>query len=72
MPEVEVKLLDLMVKNNIRKASVLAKKAELSDQVVNNILNEKASGMRLDTIVKLCSALDCEIGELIVIKKEVR
>lgn len=69
MENVEVKLWDLMVKNKIRKASVLAKKAEVSDQVVNNILNQEATGMRLDTIVKLCKALDCEVGDLIVIKK---
>lgn len=37
---------------------------------VNKLLSGNKTGLRLETIIKLCSALDCKVEELIVIEKE--
>lgn len=58
-----------MAKNNIRQVTELQKRSGVSLQALYNIINRKNEGMRLDTIAKLCKTLDCEIDELIVIKK---
>lgn len=67
--EIEIKLLELMAKNNIRKVTDLQRVSGISLQALYNILNKKNEGLRLDTIAKLCKALDCEIEDLIVIKR---
>lgn len=69
MENVQIKLLEQMAKKNIRQSKKMSKAAGVSELTVHNILNNKTKSIRLDTIVKLCKALDCEIGELIVIKK---
>jgi putative transcriptional regulator len=67
--EIEIKLLELMAKNNIRQIKQLSKKSKVSEQTISNFLNGKNKAMRLETIAKLCKALNCELGELIIIKK---
>lgn len=70
MPQADIKLLELMAKRNIRQAKEMAEKAELSDRIILDILNGKKKGLRLDTIVKLCKALECRVDELIVLPEE--
>lgn len=67
--EFEIKLLELMAKNNIRHVTDLQKKSGVSLQALYNIINRKNDGMRLDTIAKLCKTFNCNIDELIVLKK---
>ncbi|GIN13161.1 transcriptional regulator [Shouchella clausii] len=64
--KVEVKLLELMAKNNIRKVNELAKKADVSSAHLYKLINGQKHGLRFDTIYKLCVALNCEVGDLIV------
>lgn len=64
--KVEVKLLELMAKNNIRRISDLAEKSGVSPSHLSKLMNGQKQGLRFDTIYKLCIALNCEVGDLIV------
>jgi putative transcriptional regulator len=68
--EIEIKLHELMAKKKIRQIRVLSKLSGVSEQSISKLLNEKSKYMRLDSLAKICSALDCEIGELIEFKKK--
>jgi putative transcriptional regulator len=69
MPKVEVKLLEMMGKRKIRTIQELHEMTGISRTVISDLINENKRSIRLETIEKLCLALDCEIGELIEIKK---
>lgn len=68
MTNVEIKLLEMMGKNNFRTIKELHEKTGISRTIISDLLNENKRAIRLDTIQKLCCALDCDIGDLIVIK----
>lgn len=70
MAEVRIKLLEVMAKKRIRYVQDLAKMTNLSPKILYDLVNDKKRSIRLDTIVRLCEALDCEIEELIEIKKD--
>lgn len=70
MPQAEIKLYELMAKRNIRTIKELAGMAKLQDRIISDILNGKKKGLRLDTIAKLCMALNCKVDELIVLPNE--
>lgn len=65
----EIKLLEVMGKKEIRTIEELHKKSGLSRKSISKIINKETKRISTDTIAKLCNALDCEIGELIEIKK---
>lgn len=69
MPQVEIKLLEVMGKKGIRTIEEVHKRSGLSRKAVSKIINKETKKIGTDTIAKLCTALDCEISELIVIKK---
>lgn len=66
---VEVRLLEMMARKNIRQIKELHEKTGLSRTIISDLLNGNKRSIRLETVGKLCEALDCEIGELIVFKK---
>lgn len=68
--EIRIRLLELMAKNEIRHVSTLAEMAGVSDQSLNNLIKGRTRTLRLDTLAKICKALDCKIEELIEIKEE--
>jgi putative transcriptional regulator len=68
MPNVDIKLLEMMGKNRIRTIQELHELTGISRTTISDLLNENKRSIRLETIERLCKALDCEIGELIVIK----
>ncbi|WP_445506821.1 helix-turn-helix domain-containing protein [Niallia sp. 03190] len=70
MAHLEIRLLDLMAKNKMRVVKDVATKADVHVNVLYKLLNGHKKSLSLETIAKLCVALDCEIGDLIVIKKE--
>ena len=39
-------------------------------QALSNLMNNETKAIRFDTLEKICNVLDCEIGELIVLKKD--
>jgi putative transcriptional regulator len=67
-PAVEIKLLEVMAKREIRTIEEVHKKSGLSRKAVSKILNKETKRISTDTIAKLCKALNCEINELVVIK----
>ncbi|PKR86127.1 helix-turn-helix domain-containing protein [Heyndrickxia camelliae] len=68
-PYIEVKLWEMMGKRNIRTIEHLHKKSGLSRKAISKALNKTQYRMQVDTVAKLCKALDCEIGDLLVLKK---
>jgi putative transcriptional regulator len=67
--EVEVKLLEMMARNNIRRIEDLHKMTGLSRTTIGLILDGKKKSLYFDTIGLLCETLNCRIEELIVLKK---
>lgn len=43
-----------------------------SHQSVSNLMKEDLSEIHFDTLEQLCNIFDCEIGEIIEVKKEKR
>ena len=70
LAEVEFKLLEQMAKNKIRVVKDLADKANVHQNVLYSVLNGRKKSLRFETIAKLCIALDCEVGELIEVKRK--
>lgn len=66
---VEIRLLELMGRNNIRQIKQLSRLTNLNERVLSDIVNGKKKGLRLDTIATLCEVLDCRVDELLVIKE---
>lgn len=70
MPKVDVKILEMMGKKKIRTIQELHEVTGISRTVISDVINGKKSKLRLDTIAKLCVALDCKVHELIEIDLE--
>ena len=68
-PQIEIRLLEVMGKKNIRTIKVAAERTGLSRKAISQVLNNQTHRMHTDTIAKICKGLDCEIGELLVLKK---
>ena len=66
--EIEVKLLEMMAKNNIRRIEDLHEMTGLSRTTIRLILNGEKKSLYFDTIALLCETLDCKIEELLVAK----
>jgi putative transcriptional regulator len=67
--EIEIKLHELMARQNIRTIVDLSEKSDVNVLTLSRIINRKNKSMQLKTIAKLCKTLDCEINDLIVFKK---
>lgn len=67
-----------MLKNNFRvllaeqkkKMSDVEKDTGLSKNSIRSLYYETSKGIQFDTLVKICSYLNCEIGDLLKIEKE--
>ncbi|WP_077622035.1 helix-turn-helix domain-containing protein [Sediminibacillus massiliensis] len=68
---VEFNLHELMARKKIRKVTDLAEVTGISRTVLYDLSNGNKRSVRLDTLVRICKALDCEIGDLIKLKREV-
>ncbi len=47
------------------RASEVSRKTGINKNTLSSLYNEKVSGIRFDTLEKLCKFLNCSIGELI-------
>ena len=47
------------------RASEVARKTGINKNTLSSLYNEKVSGIRFDTLGRLCKFLNCSIGELI-------
>lgn len=66
---IEINLRYLMARKKVKNVKELSGITGISKTVLYDIANEYKRSIRLDTLLRICEALDCEIGELIVIKK---
>lgn len=66
---IEIHLQEMMDKQymNIQR---LHKNSGLSRTIISDLLNGKSRSIQLETIYRLCSTLNCKIGELIEFKEE--
>jgi DNA-binding Xre family transcriptional regulator len=67
--EVQVKLLEMMARNNIRRIEDLHDLTGLSRTTIRQILDGQKKSLYFDTIGTLCNKLNCRIEELIVINE---
>lgn len=67
---VKVKLWEAMVNREIRTIAEMSKKSGLSRKSVSKLLNHQTTRLDLNVLYKLCKALDCEVGELVVYEKK--
>ncbi|ULT55424.1 helix-turn-helix transcriptional regulator [Neobacillus drentensis] len=67
--EIEVKLLEMMARNNIRRIEELHELTGLSRTTIRQILTGKKKSLYFDTIGILCEKLNCRVEELIAEKE---
>ena len=58
--------LEQLLKERGMTAYALAKRAGLHQSVVGKFRHNEARAVRLDVLERLCAALECEVGELLV------
>lgn len=66
--QAEIKLLEMMARKNVRQIKELSRMTGITEKVISDILKGNKQGLRLDTIAKLCTALECKVNELIVLE----
>ncbi len=47
------------------RASEVSRKTGINKNTLSSLYNEKVSGIRFDTLERLCKFLNCSIGDLI-------
>lgn len=70
MSELRNNLRILMAKNGIRTMVELEEKTGVSRQVLDRLDKGKSKRLDFDTVVKLCSFFECNVGELLYIDSE--
>lgn len=60
--------LKAVLKQNNRSKYWLIKHTELSFQTISNLANNETSGIKFDTLEKICKALDCTPNDIIQFK----
>lgn len=61
---IRIKLDELIKKNNISK-NKLSHRAEMQRTQINNYCNNKISRLDIDVLARLCTVLNCQIGDLL-------
>ena len=67
---IKINLISLMAEKNLTPKQ-LSEKSGLSIQTINQLMNNQKSQLSFPTIAALCTSLECDIGQLLVLKKEV-
>lgn len=63
------RLPQFMAEKRIRSISQLAKSVELDRRTLTAIYDEKNKGIEYDTLIKLCTFFNCEIGDLLYLER---
>ncbi len=66
---IEIQLEQLLT-NRGMTAYALAKQAGLHQSVIAKFRHNEAKAVRLDVLERICNVLECEPGELLVLKAE--
>lgn len=61
---IKIKLDELIEKEGISK-NKLSHKAEMQRSQINNYCNNKISRLDTDVLARICTVLDCDIGDLL-------
>lgn len=59
-----------LLKKNKKSKYWFIKNMEGGYQSLSRLMDNKTKAIRFDTVEKMCNLFDCEIGELIEIKKD--
>ncbi len=57
--------LDIMLARRKMRSKELAQRIGLTEQQVSQLKSGKVRGMRFDTLSRICSALQCQPGDLL-------
>ncbi|AOH54456.1 hypothetical protein ABE28_008835 [Peribacillus muralis] len=68
-PYIEIDLHRVMRDREIKTIEQLKDMTGLSRKAISHALNKKQHRMHTDTIAKLCAALDCSVGDLLILRK---
>jgi putative transcriptional regulator len=66
---IEINLQEYMAKARVKTITDLSEKTGISRTVLYDLSNGYKRAVRLDTLVRICTVLNCEIGDLIVLKR---
>ena len=57
--------LDVMLAHRKMRSKELAERIGITEQNVSLLKSGKVKGVRFDTLVKICAALECQPGEIL-------
>lgn len=72
MAELKNNLRILMAKQGIRTMVELEEKSGVSRQVLDRLDKGKSKRLDFDTVIKLCTLFNCDVGELLYVEEEER
>ncbi|WP_434051376.1 MAG: helix-turn-helix transcriptional regulator [Roseibium sp.] len=61
--------LDVMLARRKMRSKELAEKIGITEQNVSLLKSGKVKGVRFDTLEKICEALDCQPGDILVFER---
>ncbi len=61
---IKIHLSKLLGERKLR-ASEVAKKTGINKNTLSSLYNENVSGIKFDTLEKLCKLLDCKVSDLV-------
>jgi len=64
--------IEELLKKNKKSKYWLVKSLGINWQTATNLMKHKTKGIKFDTLENLCDLFQCEIGELVVVKKDSR
>lgn len=64
--------IEELLKKNKKSKYWLVKSLGINWQTATNLMKHKTKGIKFDTLENLCNLFECEIGELVVVKKDSR
>ena len=61
--------LDVMLAKRKMRSKELAERIGITEQNISLLKSGKVKGIRFDTLLKICEALDCTPGDLLTLGK---
>ncbi|MET1411095.1 helix-turn-helix transcriptional regulator [Roseibium sp. HPY-6] len=62
--------LDVMLARRKMRSKELAERIGITEQNVSLLKSGKVKGVRFDTLEKICEALDCQPGDILIYKTD--
>ncbi|WP_420332797.1 helix-turn-helix domain-containing protein [Roseibium sp.] len=62
--------LDVMLARRKMRSKELAERIGITEQNVSLLKSGKVKGVRFDTLEKICEALDCQPGDILVFERD--